>query len=330
LDSRNRAEQQRYLLTGHASNLETQQEVYMYVIVGATGNTGSVVAEKLLAQGEKVRAVGRDKVKLAKLAAKGAEIVAGELTDAAFLTKAFDGARAVYFMVPPNPASNDYRGFQREVIEAGANALENAKVRYVVALSSYGADKEAGCGPVSGLHGMETRFAKIPGLNVLFLRPGYFMENLLGQVPAIQNFGMMASPVGPDVALPAIATEDVGAAAAERLLKLDFSGHETKELHGQRDITYTEAATVIGKAIGKPGLQYMQMPGNEFVGVITSMGLSKNFGELIVEMSDAMNDGRMKALEPRTAENTTPTSIETFVKDVFVPAFGGKAASAQG
>jgi uncharacterized protein YbjT (DUF2867 family) len=301
----------------------------MYVIVGATGNTGSVVAEKLLARGEKVRAIGRDKEKLAKLAAKGAETAAGEVTDAEFLTKAFDGARAVYFMVPPNPMSNDYRGFQRDVIEAGATALEKAKVRYVVALSSFGADKESGSGPVSGLHGMETRFAKIPGLNVLFLRPGYFMENLLGQVPAIQNFGMMASPVKPDVALPAIATEDIGEAAAERLLKLDFSGNSTAELQGQRDVTYAEVAQIIGKAIGKPELKYMQMPGNEFVGVITRMGLSKNFGELIVEMCDAMNDGRMKALEPRTAENTTPTPIETFVNDVFVPAFkGGKAASA--
>jgi uncharacterized protein YbjT (DUF2867 family) len=301
----------------------------MYVILGATGNTGSVVAENLLARGEKVRGIGRDKEKLAKLAAKGADTAAGEVTDAAFLTKAFEGARAVYFMVPPNPMSNDYRGFQREVIEAGATALEKAKVRYAVVLSSFGADKEAGSGPVSGLHGLETRFAKIPGLNALFLRPGYFMENLLGQVPAIQNFGMMASPVRPDVALPAIATEDIGAAAAEHLLKLDFSGHGTKELQGQRDITYAEAATIIGKAIGKPDLKYMQMPGNEFVGVVTSMGMSKNFGELIVEMSDAMNDGRMKTLEPRTAANTTPTTIETFVNDVFVPAFrGGKAASA--
>jgi uncharacterized protein YbjT (DUF2867 family) len=300
----------------------------MYVIVGGTGNTGSIAAETLLARGEKVRAIGRDKGKLAKFAAKGAEIAAGELTDAPFLTKAFDGARAVYFMVPPNPTSDDYRQFQRDVIEAGATALEKAKVHYVVALSSYGADKESGSGPVSGLHGLETRFAKIPGLNVLFLRPGYFMENLLGQVGAIQHFGAMASPVRPDVALPAIATEDIGHAAAEHLLKLDFSGHETKELQGQRDTNYAEIATIIGKAIGKPDLKYIQMPGNEFVGAVQGMGLSRNFGELIVEMCDAMNDGRMKALEARTAANTTPTTIETFVKDVFVPAFGGKAASA--
>ena len=118
-------------------------------------------------------------------------------------------------------------------------------------------------------------------------------------------------------------------AATESLLKLDFSGQSTKELQGQRDTSYAEVATIVGKAIGKPDLKYVQLPGNEFVGMITSMGLSKNFGELIVEMCDAMNDGRMKALEARTAQNTTATSIEAFVNDVFVPAFkGGKAASA--
>ena len=98
----------------------------MYVIVGATGNTGSVVAEKLLGRGEKVRAIGRNKEKLEKLTSKGAEAATGELTDVAFLTKAFDGARAVYFMVPPNPTSDDYRGFQREVIEAGATAYASS------------------------------------------------------------------------------------------------------------------------------------------------------------------------------------------------------------
>jgi uncharacterized protein YbjT (DUF2867 family) len=300
----------------------------MYVIVGATGNTGSVVAEALLAKGEKVRAIGRDKDKLAKLAGKGAETLAGDTTDAAFLTKAFEGARAVYFMVPPNPTSDDYRGFQRAVFDAGATAVENAKVRYVVALSSYGADKGSGCGPVSGLHEMETRFAKIPGLNVLFLRPGYFFENLLGQVGAIQGFGVVASPVRGDLKTAAIATEDIGHAAAEHLLKLDFSGIETKELLGQRDLTYNEVAKALGDAIGKPDLQYMQMPGEQFVGALGQMGIHPNVAESIVEMCDAMNRGHMRALEPRTAANTTPTSIETFAREVFAPAFRGKAATA--
>jgi uncharacterized protein YbjT (DUF2867 family) len=300
----------------------------MYVILGATGNTGSVVAETLLAKGEKVRAVGRSKERLAALASKGAEAFEGDISDSVSLTRAFDGARAVYFMLPPDHSSKDYRAYQDRITDAGAAALEVARVRYVVTLSSFGADQESGTGPVVGLHYMESRFARISGLNALHLRAGYFMENTLPQVGVIQNFGMMAGPVRADLALPMIATRDIGATAAEALRKLDFSGQQTRELLGQRDITYTEAARIVGAAIGKAGLTYMQLPADQVIQALTQMGISANFAGLIVEMAGALNDGRMKALEPRSAANTTPTSFEQFVQDVFLPAYRGKAATA--
>jgi uncharacterized protein YbjT (DUF2867 family) len=300
----------------------------MYVILGATGNTGSVVAENLLAKGEKVRAVARNKERLARLVGRGAEAFQADVKNSAALTQAFDGARAVYFMVPPEPQSSDYRASQSQVVEAGAAALEAARVRYAVALSSVGADKESGLGPVSGIHEMERRLNRIPGLNLLHLRPGYFMENTLPQVQVIQNFGMMAGPVSADLLLPMIATRDIGAAAADALLKLDFSGQQVRELQGQRDLSYNEAARIIGEAIGKPNLNYVQLPGDQFVQALTAMGPSRNFAELILEMANGLNDGRMRMLEPRSAANTTPTSFETFVQEVFMPAYRGKAASA--
>jgi len=300
----------------------------MYVILGATGHTGSAIAEILLAKAEKVRALGRSKERLAKVAGLGAEPFVGDIADPAFLTRAFDGARAIYFMVPPNPSSNDYRGHQRQIIEAGATALEATRVRYVVALSSFGADKESGTGPVAGLHEMESRFQQISGLNALYLRAGYFMENVLAQVGVIEKFGMIAAPLQNDLLLPLIATADIAGAAAEHLLRLDFSGHQTKELLGERDISYAEVARIVGVAIGKPTLSYMQLPNEQFVEELTQMGFSRSFAGLMVEMTDALNDGRMKALEPRSAVNTTPTSFETFVKNVFAPAFRGKAATA--
>jgi len=300
----------------------------MYVVLGATGNTGSLVAETLLTKGEPVRAVSRSKERLERLVSRGAEAVQADLADSAALTRAFDGVRAVYFMVPPDLQSTDYRAQQKRVIDAGAAALEAARVRYAVTLSSFGADKESGSGPVSGLHGMETRFNGISGLNVLHLRAGYFMENILPQVQVIQNFGMTAGPIRAELPLPMITTRDIAAAVADALLKLDFSGQQTRELLGQRELSYAEAARIIGAAIGKPNLGYVQLPPDQFIQALTGMGASRNFAELIVEMANAMNDGRMKALEPRSASNTTPTSFETFVQEVFVPAYRGKAATA--
>lgn len=300
----------------------------MYVILGATGNTGSVVAATLLARGEKVRAVGRNKERLALLVSRGGEAFEGDIADSASLTRAFEGARAVYFMLPPNPSSTDYRAHQTHIIEAGAAALEAARVRYAVVLSSFGADKESGTGPVAGLHYMESRFQSISGLNTLYLRAGYFMENTLPQVGVIQNFGMMAGPVRADLPLPMIATRDIGTAAADALLKLDFSGQQKREILGQRDITYAEAARIIGAAIGTPGLAYVQLPNTQVIQAMMQMGISKNMAELICELAGALNDGRMRALEARTAANTTATSFEKFAQEVFAPAYRGKAATA--
>jgi uncharacterized protein YbjT (DUF2867 family) len=300
----------------------------MYVVLGATGNSGSVVAETLLSKGEKVRAVGRSKERLAKIAARGAEPFVADQTDSASLTRAFEGARAAYFMVPPNVSSPDYRGFQAQVADAAGVAAEVAKLRYMVALSSYGAQHATGCGPISGLHPVERRLERVPGLNVLFLRAGYFMENTLPQVDAIKNFGVMAGPVKADAVLPMIATKDIGAAAAEALLKLDFSGHQTRELLGQRGLTYPEVAKIIGAAIGKPELAYLQAPKEQVPSILGSIGFSQDFTQYFLEMCDGINDGRVAALEPRSAKNTTPTSFEIFVKEVFIPAYRGQAVAA--
>jgi uncharacterized protein YbjT (DUF2867 family) len=300
----------------------------MYTVLGATGNTGSVVARRLLDQGKKVRVVGRDSKKLAPFVSRGAEAFATDVLDTDALSRAFAGAEAVYVLIPPDVKSTDYRAHQEEVSDSIAKALEAAGVTHTVTLSSYGADKPEKTGPVVGLHNMETKLARIGGLNALHLRTAYFMENTLAQVNVIQGFGMMAGPVRGDLLLPMIATKDIGAASAEALVRLDFKGQQTRELLGQRDISYNEAARIIGAAIGKPGLAYVQLPDEQVIQAMTGMGISKSLAMLLCEMAGSMNNGYMKALEPRSAKNTTPTSYETFAREVFLPAYKGQAAGA--
>jgi uncharacterized protein YbjT (DUF2867 family) len=67
----------------------------MYVTLGATGNTGSIVANFLLSKGKKMRFVGRDSGRLQRFVDKGAEAFTANLSDAAALTKAFSGARGI-------------------------------------------------------------------------------------------------------------------------------------------------------------------------------------------------------------------------------------------
>jgi uncharacterized protein YbjT (DUF2867 family) len=293
----------------------------MYVITGATGNTGSVVTEKLLAQGEKVRVVGRDAKRLERFTQKGAEPFIADVADAVALTSAFAGAKAVYAMIPPDMASPDYRGYQESVSDALRAAIQKNGIKYAVVLSSVGAEKARGTGPVAGLHSLEEKLEGISGLNVLFLRAGYFMENILPQAGAIKFMGTMAGPVREDLPLPMIAARDIGAFAAKALSKLDFVRASSHELQGNRDITYAEAAKIVGAAIGKADLAYNLVPPPQLKPVLAQMGMSANMADLLFEMADALNSGEMKMLEPRSPATTTPTTLETFVAEIFVPAY---------
>ncbi len=306
----------------------TGEEEQMYVITGATGNTGSVVAEKLLARGEKVRVMGRDAKRLEPLIQKGAEPFVADATDPGTLAKVFSGAKAVYAMVPPNISSQDVRAYQEQVNDTLVSAIERSGVKYAVVLSSVGADKPDKTGPVVGLHNLEEKLSRIHGLNALYLRPGYFMENILPQVGVIQSLRIVAGPVSADLPLPMIATRDIGAVAAEALLKLDFEGKRSRELQGPRDVTYAETAKIVGAAIGKADLPYKQLPAAQLKPALMQMGMSSNMADLLLEMADALNSGYMRMLEPRSSENTTPTTLETFVAQVFMPAYLGKAARA--
>src|SRR5580700_6847782 len=178
----------------------------MYVITGATGNTGSLVAERLLEAGQKVRVVGRDPKRLEKFTGKGAESFIADVTDAGALTNAFAGAKAVYAMIPPNISAPDVRAYMETVSDALRSAIEKNGIKYTVVLSSVGADKSHGTGPVAGLHSLEKKLEGIPGLDALFLRAGYFMENILAQAGVIKSMGIMAGPVTENLRLPMIAT----------------------------------------------------------------------------------------------------------------------------
>ena len=154
------------------------------------------------------------------------------------------------------------------------------------------------------------------------------MENLLPQIGVIRSMGMMAGPLKGDLSLPMIATRDIGEAAAAVLAQLNFSGKQTRELLGAADVSMKQAASAIGQAIGKPGLSYTHAPTMMLKPAMVAMGISSNVVDLILEMSDAINGGRVAALEKRGPENTTPTTIDWFAANVFAPAFHKKAASA--
>jgi uncharacterized protein YbjT (DUF2867 family) len=195
-------------------------------------------------------------------------------------------------------------------------------------LSSYGAHVPKGTGPVTGLHSSEQKLNAIGGLNVLHLRAAYFMENNLAAIGMIHAMGIVGGALLPDLKLPMIATRDVGDYAARRLLDLDFAGKQTRELLGERDLSMAEVTAAIGRGIGKPALRYEQFPYDQVQQVLTQMGIPPEAAALYIEMYRAINAGVLVAQEPRSPENSTPTSFEEFVRDVFAAAYHAKIPAA--
>jgi uncharacterized protein YbjT (DUF2867 family) len=195
-------------------------------------------------------------------------------------------------------------------------AVRDGGVRYVVFLSSIGADLPAGTGPVAGLHAQEERLRRLPGVNALILRPAYFFENFYATLGLIKHQGINGGAVAPDLRLPMIATRDIADVAARALKARDWTGVVVRELLGPRDITFAEATRIIGALIGKSDLKYVQFPYADFASSLVQMGISVNVAGLYAEMASAFNDGKIKSREGRKPENTTPARFEDFAEDL--------------
>ncbi|MGX1778848.1 NmrA family NAD(P)-binding protein [Nocardia brasiliensis] len=180
----------------------------------------------------------------------------------------------------------------------------------------WGADKPAGTGPVVGLHHLEQQTNTLDAV-VTHLRAGYFMENLLSQVETIRRAGVVAAPFDADVAMPFIATADIGRAAHHLLAPASAS--EILELQGERDLSMAEVTEIIGRIAELPQLRYKQQSIEEFATTQRRAGVSENVTDLMVEVAHAINSRHTATLQPRAPRTTTPTSIETFVTETLLP-----------
>lgn len=280
----------------------------MHVLMGAHGNITSQAARLLLQQGRRVRVIGRNAATLAPLAQLGAELAVGDARDTRFLTQAFEGAAGVYTMIPPHYDAPDMRAAQTAFGTAIAEALGRAGVRRVVNLSSIGADLPAGTGPITGLHEQERRLDALPGLDLLQLRPGYFMENHLHAAAAIAALGVYPSLERSDVAVPMVATRDIATVVARELAEPQARG--VLHLHAPQHYSFQQAAAILGRAIGRPELRHVQAEPAQGRAAMLAEGLSDSAVEQMAEMAQWLSAGTHTAL-PGPVE-VTPTTLADF------------------
>jgi uncharacterized protein YbjT (DUF2867 family) len=287
--------------------------VSAYVITGVTGHVGSVVASELLSRGEKIRAIVRDANRAAKWCDRGVELAVGSLDDRAFLGKNLSGVAGFFVLLPPNEtAAVDYFAAQRRTSDAIASAVKDSSVPHVVMLSSQGAELAEGTGPIKALHYLE-KALRATGTKLSVIRAGYFQENVAGVIPAARSAGVYPNFLpSADMAIPMIATRDIGRLAATLLLSAPQRS-ETIDLVGPM-YSARQLAEKLGMALGKP-LQVIDIPAAGRVEAMVQAGLPRQIAEVYAEMYTAIGSGLITNKGDRTV--TGATTIDDVISELI-------------
>ncbi len=263
-----------------------------YVVTGSLGNVSKPLAEKLLAAGHEVTIVSSNSEKAAQIEAMGAEAAIGSVEDVGFLTEAFIGADAVYTMVPPNFGAGNWKKYIAGIGQNYAAAIKASGVKNVVNLSSMGAHMPEGCGPVSGLFFVEKALNEPEGVNVKHLRPGFFYPNFMSQIGMVKNMGIMGGNYGENAKLVLVHPADIAEVAAEELQNLSFKGKSIRYIASDEKTTH-EVAAILGKAIGKPEIPWVNFKDEDTLGGMLQAGVPEEIAKNYAEMGAAMRSGEM-------------------------------------
>jgi uncharacterized protein YbjT (DUF2867 family) len=286
----------------------------MFVVVGATGNTGSMVADTLLNQKQPVRIVVRSSDKGVAWKAKGAEIVVASLDDVSSLTKAFEGANGVYLLVPPNYAATAWLADQRARMDRAAEAVQKSAIGHVVFLSSVGAHIPEGTGPIrAARYGEQALGAAAKNLTIL--RPCYFMDNWAPVLGAAKAQGVLPTFIAPQAMVPMISTKDIGRVGAEQLMA-GGKGTQIVELAGPEEYSPNQVAVALGQILGEP-VTAQHAPLSAVMPTFKSFGFSDEAAKLFEEMYTSYSTGAIGYEHPASVIRgrvTLPEALKGFVK----------------
>lgn len=286
----------------------------MYVIAGVTGRVGSATARKLLEAGAQVRVLVRREADGAAWEAQGADTRIATLNDQVALSRALDGARGFFVLLPFDLTADDLDAHAHVLIASITGAVAQQRVPHVVMLSSGGADLAEGTGPITGLHRLEQAL-RATGSTVTALRSGHFQEKVADIIGAVQDGGVYpVFAASADVSLPMVATQDIGAVAAEMLLTpparseaVDIVGPS----YSERDV-----AAALGNVLGR-GLHVATIPEEEWAGALTEAGFRPHIAESLAELYRADEQGLLAPRGDRSVH--VHTGIETTIAHLLAP-----------
>lgn len=262
-----------------------------FIITGSLGHISKPLTAQLVQAGQDITVVTSDNKKKTEIEQLGAKAAIGSVTDVDFLTRTFEGADAVYLMVPNNFAAPSIFAHQRSVSDSYVAALRASGVKRVVLLSSIGAHLRQGAGPIDGLGYLEEQLEKLD-VHVKILRPSYFFYNLHSMGGMLRHAGIMGSNFGgTDTPIALTHTNDIADVAARHLLSLDFEG-QTVEYIVSDERTSADIARVLGTAAGKPEAPWIQFSDEEALEGMKQAGLGEDLASRYMEMGRAFREGK--------------------------------------
>lgn len=283
-------------------------------VTGSLGNTSRPLIEKLVQAGHQVKVVSSSDDKTAAIEALGATAAIGSIADPEFLNKAFAGADGLYAMVPPNFGETEYVNYIGSIGSKYADAIRNAGVRKVAALSSVGADLPQGTGPIAGLYLMEQALNQLSDVSVTHLRAGFFFTNFYNDVPLIRSMQIMGGNYGPEEDLVMVHPADI-ASAAFAAFQNDSAGKQVVYVSGDRRKT-REVAAVLGTAIGQPALAWVEFSDEQALEGMEKAGFPRRIAETFLEMGIAIRNKQLFADYDRTGARPQGTiRLEDFARE---------------
>jgi uncharacterized protein YbjT (DUF2867 family) len=263
----------------------------VYVIFGATGQTGSAVADALLEKNQLVRVVLRSDKTAAAWREKGADVAFADLSDSEAMTNAMRNADAVYAMNPPAYNVADMFAVARGIGERYVAAIKNSGVQKVVLLSSVGSQHASGTGNILTTHILETMFSSLE-IPVAFLRASAFMENWSSVAKVAAEQGILPSFYTPlERKIPMVCAADIGRAAAQAMTE-DWTGKRIIELHGVADYSPNDVAAAFAAALGRD-VQAVTVPESQWQATISRFGFSPEAVNSYSEMMRGFNSGHI-------------------------------------
>jgi len=286
------------------------------VITGSLGHISKPLAEELIQKGHSVTVISSKPERQKEIEALGAAAAIGTVEDAGFLTETFKGADAVYTMLPPpsfTDQSLDLKEFSLKIGNNYKQAIELSGIKRVVHLSSVGAHLDKGTGFILLHREMENILGSIPDIGVTFMRPVGFYYNLFLFTQLIKNTGMISSNYGAEDVIPWVSPLDIASAIAKEIAA-PLTGKKILYVASE-ELTCNETAAILGEAIGKPGLQWTLISGEELKSRYESIGMNKQVIEALAEMQANMHNGPIYDDYYKNKPSLGKVKMKDFAKD---------------